>query len=137
MLGSPCLFLTPKKDLLNKLGAMPYICNWFVYLLNHFKPPVSSSILLSSLYFIPWSFFIKETRSFVLEGFPQSRIYWWPSSFVKISCTSVTISRHLMRVKFYFLARILAKNKYTAARRHIISAICLWRILATPENCGY
>lgn len=70
MLGSPYLFLTPKKDLLNKLGAMPYICNWFVYLLNHFKPPISSSIFFSSLYFIPWSFFIKETTSFVLEGFP-------------------------------------------------------------------
>lgn len=28
--GLSYLFLTPKKDLLNKLGAAPYICNWFV-----------------------------------------------------------------------------------------------------------
>lgn len=67
--GLSYLFLTPKKDLLNKLGAMPYICNWFVYLLNHFKPPISSSIFFP-LFILFLKFFIKETTSFVLEGFP-------------------------------------------------------------------
>ena len=70
MLGSPFLFLTSKKDLLSELGVVPYICNWFVYLLNHFKPPVSSFIFFSLSLLYSLKFLYERNKAICPRGFP-------------------------------------------------------------------